>query len=189
MASPANRRSGTNRKAQLGVFTGYVVAGGGALLGAALLVISLLRPDTFDGLRTTAADVVSPVGEAGAVGRTGSQNIFDAIGAYYRAGSRNAALQEEMKVARVRLAEAEALRQENARLKAVLGLTESETPPVAVARPGWFSAWSISDRVAFALTSTCGSAAMASCWRFCSASAAAICAARAASASACSGAS
>ena len=134
MASPANRRSGTNRKAQLGVFTGYVVAGAGALLGAALLVISLLRPDTFDGLRTTAADAVSPAGEAGAVGRTGSQNLFEAIAAYYRAGSRNAALQEEVRIARVRLAEAEALRQENARLKAVLGLTESETPPVAVAR-------------------------------------------------------
>jgi rod shape-determining protein MreC len=39
-----------------------------------------------------------------------------------------------MEIARVRLAEAEALRQENVRLKAVLGLTERETRPVAVAR-------------------------------------------------------
>ena len=48
MAPP---RSGSNKKAQLGVFTGYVLAGGGALFGAALLTISLLRPETFHGLQ------------------------------------------------------------------------------------------------------------------------------------------
>jgi rod shape-determining protein MreC len=134
MAPPAHRRSGTNKKAQLGVFTGYVVASLGALLGAALLVISLFRPETFDGLRAMATDAASPAGEAGAAGRTSSQGFFEAIAGYYRAGSRNAELEEEVRVARVRLAEAEALRQENARLQAVLGLAEGETKPVAVAR-------------------------------------------------------
>lgn len=132
MAPPS--RSGSNKRAQLGIFTGYVLAGLGALLGAALLVISLLRPETFNGLRSMAADAASPVGEAGAAGRVGSQSFFEAIAGYYRAGSRNAELQREVEVARVRLAEAEALRQENARLKAVLGLSSSETRPVAVAR-------------------------------------------------------
>jgi len=42
MAPPAHRRSGVNKKAQLGVFTGYVVAGLGALFGGALLTVSLL---------------------------------------------------------------------------------------------------------------------------------------------------
>ncbi|HWK42516.1 MAG TPA: rod shape-determining protein MreC [Croceibacterium sp.] len=134
MASPANRRAGSNKKAQLSVFAGFVVAGAGALLGAALLAISLFRPGTFQGLRTVAADAAAPVGEAGAAGRTGSHNIIDAVSGYYRAGSRNAALEEELKVARVRLVEAEAMRRENARLKAVLGLTEGEMKPVAVAR-------------------------------------------------------
>lgn len=131
MAPP---RSGSNKKAQLGLFTGYVVAGLGALLGAALLVISLLRPDTFNGLRTTAADAASPVGEVGAAGRVESRNVFEAIRGYYRAGSRNAALEQEMKIARVRLAEAEALRQENLRLKATLRLISGDTKPVAVGR-------------------------------------------------------
>ena len=134
MAPPASRRSGTNKKAQLGVFTGYVIAGLGALFGAALLIISLVRPETFNGLRTMAADVASPAGEAGAVGRTGGQGFFAAIAGYYDAGSRNASLEEEVKIARVRLAEAEALRQENERLKAVLRLTSGDTKPVAVAR-------------------------------------------------------
>jgi rod shape-determining protein MreC len=136
MAPPAHRRAGTNKKAQLGVFTGYVLAGAGALFGAALLVISFLRPEAFDGLRMMAADAASPAGEAGAAGRTGGQSFLEAIAGYYRAGSRNAALEREMEIARVKIAEAEALRQENARLKAVLGLAggDGETRPVAVAR-------------------------------------------------------
>lgn len=131
MAPP---RSGSNKKAQLGLFTGYVVAGLGALLGAALLVISLFRPETFDGLRATAADAAAPAGEVGAAARVEGRSVFEVIAGYYRAGSRNAELQREMKIARVRLAEAAALRQENTRLKAVLGLVEGEIKPVAVGR-------------------------------------------------------
>jgi len=134
MAPPAGRRTGSNKRAQLGVFTGYVVAGLGALFGAALLIISIMRPDAFNGLRMMAADAASPAGEAGAVARTGGQSFFDAIAGYYRAGSRNAELEKEAEIARIRLAEAQALRQENARLKAVLGLKEGGTEPVAVAR-------------------------------------------------------
>src|SRR5690606_39334929 len=115
----ASRRTGSNKKAQLGVFTGYVLAGLGALFGAALLIISILRPETFNGLRTMASDIASPAGEVGAAGRTGTQGFLEAIAGYYRAGSRNAELEREIEIARVRLAEAEALRQENARLKAV----------------------------------------------------------------------
>ena len=118
----------------MGLFAGYVVAGLGALFGAALLIISMLRPDAFDGLRMMAADAASPAGEAGAVGRTNSQGFFEAIAGYYRAGSRNAELEREMEIARIRLAEAEGLRQENERLKAVLRLAEGDTEPVAVAR-------------------------------------------------------
>jgi len=134
MAPPGNRRSATNKKAQMGLFAGYVVASLGALLGASLLIISLLRPETFNGLRSMAADAAAPAGEAGAEGRTDSQSVFSAIAGYYRAGSRNAELEEEVRIARVKLAEADALRQENIRLKAVLGLTEGDTKPVAVAR-------------------------------------------------------
>ncbi|HEY6815701.1 MAG TPA: rod shape-determining protein MreC [Croceibacterium sp.] len=134
MAPPAHRRSGINKKAQLGVFTGYVVAGFGALFGAALLTISLLAPETFSGLRAMASDAAAPVGVAGAETRVRSKGFFEAIAGYYRAGSRNAALEEEVRVARVRLAEAEALEQENARLKAVLGLASDDVEPVTEAR-------------------------------------------------------
>ena len=134
MALPASRRSTSNRRAQLGLFTGYIVAGLGIAIGATLLIVSLWRPQTFAGLRSMAADLASPAGEVGAAGRVGSRNVFEAVAGYYRAGSRNAELPREMRIARVRLAEAEALAHENRRLKAVLGLARGETRPVAVAR-------------------------------------------------------
>lgn len=134
MAPPNVRNPGSNRKAQLSVFTGYVIAGAGALIGAALLIISLWQPQALSGLRAMASDATSSVGSAGASARVGGQNFFEAIGAYYRAGSRNAALEREMRIARVKLAEAEALKQENRRLKSALGLREGEAEPVALAR-------------------------------------------------------
>jgi rod shape-determining protein MreC len=61
-------------------------------------------------------------------------NVFQAIAGYYRAGSKNAELEQEVKIARVRLAGAAALKQENDRLKAVLGLREADPKPVALGR-------------------------------------------------------
>ena len=134
MAPSSKRRSGHSRRAQFGLFTGYVIAGVGALLGALLLGISLWRPSSFNGLRGAASDAVAPAGELNAEARTEGQGLFDSISGYLRAGSQNAALKEEVELARIRLKEAEAVRQENARLKALLGFQENEVKPVAVAR-------------------------------------------------------
>jgi rod shape-determining protein MreC len=134
MAPPKIRSSSTNRKAQLSVFTGYLIAGMGTLIGAALLIISLMQPQALAGLRSMATDAASSAGEAGASARTGGKSFFEAIAGYYRAGSRNAELEREMRIARVRLVEAEAIEQENARLKRTLGLRERDTRPVALAR-------------------------------------------------------
>ncbi|ANY20830.1 Cell shape-determining protein MreC [Tsuneonella dongtanensis] len=134
MAPPSSRRSGHSRRAQYGQFTGYVLAAIGAALGAVLLGVSLWRPTSFNGLRTSASDAVAPVGEANAAVRTGGQSWIDAIGGYFAAGSQNAELRKEVELARIRLKEADAVRTENARLKALLGFRESEIKPVAVAR-------------------------------------------------------
>jgi rod shape-determining protein MreC len=131
MAPP---KSSSNRKAQLSVFTGYLVAAAGAAIGAALLIISLWQPQALAGLRSMASDAAAPIGQAGASARTGGKSFFDAIAGYYRAGSKNAALEQEMQIARVKVAEAEALKRENLRLKATIGLREAEAKPVALAR-------------------------------------------------------
>ena len=134
MAPPTRARTGSNRKAQLGLFTGYLLAGAGTLFGGALLVISLWKPETFAPLRGTATDAVSVVGSAGAAGRVGTRGFLEAMFAYYRAGSRNAALEHEVEIARVKLVQAQAVEQENARLKALLKLGSGATMPVAYAR-------------------------------------------------------
>lgn len=134
MAPPSSRRSGFSRKAQYSLFTGYLLAGAGALLGLALLVLSLWQPAAFAPVRGVASDAAAPVGQASAVTRSTSQGIFASIGGYISAGSQNAALRKEVELARIRLAEAEAVKAENRRLKGLLGLGETPVKPVAVAR-------------------------------------------------------
>ncbi|TMM49844.1 rod shape-determining protein MreC [Qipengyuania marisflavi] len=134
MAPTGGRRSGYSRRAQYNIFTGYIVAGVGALIGAILLALSFFQPTLFGGLRGAANDGVSPATETAATVRTGSKSFYDALNGYYRAGSKNAALKREMELARIKLAEADAVRQENARLKGLLELQEDEVKPVAVAR-------------------------------------------------------
>ena len=134
MAPPSTRRSGHSRRAQYGVFTGYVIAGLGALIGAVLLALSLFRPDIMSGPRTVASDAVQPVAETNAVVRGESRGFIESVRGYLRAGSQNEALRKEVELARIRLAEAEALKQENARLRGILGLRSDARKPVTVAR-------------------------------------------------------
>jgi len=134
MAPPATRRMGFSKKAQYSVFTGYLLAGLGALLGLTLLGLSLWRPTAFAPLRGTASDVTAPAGEATAAVRVESQGFWESIKGYYRAGSKNAQLRREVELTRVRLAEADALAAENERLKKLLGLSTVETQPVAITR-------------------------------------------------------
>lgn len=134
MAPPSSRRAGFSKKAQYSLFTGYLLAGALALLGAALLALSLWHPAAFAPMREVASDVVSPVGTGTAAARAGSQGFFAGIAGYFRAGTQNAELRRENEIARVRLAEAEAVKAENARLKGLLGLRDGESKPVAYGR-------------------------------------------------------
>lgn len=134
MAPPSSRRSGHSRRAQYTQFTGYLIAVIGAVVGALLLALSLWQPSFFSGPREVASDVVAPVGQASAATRAGSQGLIDSIAGYLRAGSQNAALKKEVEIARIRLREAQAIKSENARLKALLGFRESAERPVAIAR-------------------------------------------------------
>jgi rod shape-determining protein MreC len=135
MARPSSiRSSGYSRKAQYTAFTGYLVAALGALIGAGLLILSLVKPDAFADVRERAVDVASPLARAGASVRVTGQDFFGSIGGYFRAGTQNAQYKREIAIAKVRLAEADALKQENRRLRDLLGLTHGDVKPVATAR-------------------------------------------------------
>lgn len=134
MAPPSSRRSGFSKKEQNSVFTGYVLASLGALLGCGLLALSLWQPQALAPLRGAAQDAAAPVGQATSAVRNGSGGVWETITAYWNAGQQNAALRKEVEIARVRLAEAEAIVQENERLRALLDLAKGDVEPVATAR-------------------------------------------------------
>jgi rod shape-determining protein MreC len=134
MAPPSARRSGHSRRAQYGQFTGYVLASIGAIVGAVLLIISLFSPTAFGGLRGTATEVVAPAGSGVAIVRSEGRSWLESIAGYLQAGSQNAALKKEVEIARIRLQEAEALKDENARLKSLLRLEDGEDKPVVASR-------------------------------------------------------
>ncbi|MGB3739112.1 MAG: rod shape-determining protein MreC [Pontixanthobacter sp.] len=132
--APPSRRSTNSRRVQYGVFTGYVLAGIGALIGAVLLALSLWRPVSFNGPRSAAQDIVRPVSNVAAAARTQSKTFIDSIAGYLSAGAQNSRLKREMELARIKLKEADALRQENVRLKAMMGLATGDARPVAISR-------------------------------------------------------
>lgn len=134
MPAPGQRHSSSSKRAQFTLFTGYVAAGLGLLLGAILLGLSLWKPQFLAGLRGGAQGAISPVTRPVAATRTEGKGLIAAVTGFYRAGSQNAELKREMEIARIRLAEAAAVRSENARLKALLAIREGEVKPVAIAR-------------------------------------------------------
>jgi len=134
MAPPNQRRSSYSRRAQYNVFTGYIVAGVGAVIGAVLLGLSLFQPNLFGWARGSANDAVSPATETAATVRSETRSFWQSISGYYYAGSKNAELEREVEIARIRLAEAKAVAQENRRLKALIGLQDDTAKPVAMAR-------------------------------------------------------
>ena len=134
MAPPTNRRSGFSRRAQYSLFTGYIVAIVGAVLGVVLLIVAAFSPHAFAGVRGAASDLTAPGGAATAQARGAGNSLFATVAGYIAAGSQNARLRHEVEIARVRLAEAAAVADENTRLKAALALMDEDPRPVAAAR-------------------------------------------------------
>jgi rod shape-determining protein MreC len=99
-----------------------------------MLVVSTGNASAFAFWRTSASDTVAPAAGAAAASRTTGQGIWAALEGYFTYGSRVARTERELALARVKLAEAEAIRAENAELKGLLELAKSEPQPIAVAR-------------------------------------------------------
>jgi rod shape-determining protein MreC len=134
MARSQDRRPGFSRRAQYGIFTGYVIAVAGFLAGAGLLIVSIVNPSAFSSVRGAAGELARPAGEAGAETRAAGQSVIAAIGAYFQAGRQNAALSREVSAARANALTMQALENENRRLKALLGIVDPQVKPVAAAR-------------------------------------------------------
>lgn len=134
MAPPKNRRPGFSRRAQYGLFFGYVVAALCAIAGVALLALSTVNPPAFSALRSAAAELTAPVstGMANVVG--GIAAVPGAIGDYFGVKSENARLRKQLAAQHELLMRARLLSYDNHRLKHLLELRDRSTATVAAAR-------------------------------------------------------
>jgi rod shape-determining protein MreC len=124
MAPPSPRRPGFSKRAQLGLFAGYVVAVTGGLLGLLLVVTSQVDPAGNAGIQTFLSDIFSPLSRTGRAAVTAMRDGGDSVSAYFDAASKNKAMAAELKAARQKLIEGKALELENKRLKRLVALVE-----------------------------------------------------------------
>ena len=143
MARSRDLRPGYSRRAQYGIFTGYVIAVVGIVVGLVAFGVSLYNPGAFGFARGAASDVAAPVGKASAVTRKSGRSLIAAIGAYFETGHQNLELTREIAGARASAVSARAMADENRRLKALLQIVDPAQPPVA-------SAWLIGSTAASA---------------------------------------
>lgn len=134
MASPNPRRAGFSRRAQYGLFASYVIAIAGLLVGLLLAITARFDPAGHAAIQGVFADITSPVAGTARSAVGGVSAGVDGVAAYIDAGSKNRAMEAELRASRTKLIEAKALARENMRLKRLVRLTESATDIVATAR-------------------------------------------------------
>ena len=134
MAPPKTRRPGFSRRAQYGLFLGYVVAVGGVLFAILLLAVAILDPRGFNALKGAALDLTVPISAGGRSIVRGAGNAGSYVSNYFMAASQNDELKRELEETRQEMVEARAIRFENLRLKRLLRLTGQVTGEVAIAR-------------------------------------------------------
>ena len=134
MAPPSARRTGFSRRAQYGLFIGYVIAVAGVLFAVLLLIIAAIDPRGFAALKGAALDATSPVTRGGGGVSSAVGGATGSIGDYFRAGSQNAQLRADLATARQQLVATQAIRFENQRLRQLLGVAQEVPDEVTVAR-------------------------------------------------------
>jgi rod shape-determining protein MreC len=134
MAPPSSRRPGFSRRAQYGLFIGYVVAVAGILLAVLLLAVAVIDPRGFAAIRGAALDTTEPATSGGRSVGDFFGGIASGIGDYFQAGSENGELRRQVEAMRRDVIRAQAIEFENRRLTHLLGLAGRIEDEVTIAR-------------------------------------------------------
>lgn len=134
MAAGAGPRPGWSRRAQYGLFFGFVAAIGAVVIGLVLLALSLIAPDSYRAVRGAAVDSTAPISETLNGIRTTVRGLVSGAGNYWDAADQNAQLKRDRRALMRRMVEARAILLENQELKRTLQLRENERRAVAVGR-------------------------------------------------------
>ncbi|MFM1982552.1 MAG: rod shape-determining protein MreC [Pseudomonadota bacterium] len=133
MAPPSPRRPGFSRRAQYGIFASYVIAVVGAAAALLLVLTARFDPEGHSALQALAADATAPVSDAARSMLAGFGGIGTTVSDYIAAGSKNRAMAQDIAALRRTEIEANRLRVENARLKALIGIQDAKIRPIAAA--------------------------------------------------------
>lgn len=134
MAPPRNHRPGFSRRAQYTVFAGYVLAISFGLVGAILLLISVIDPRAFAVFRGAMREATTPVSAGLDWMWDGVASVPRGIGDYFGAVDENRRLRAREAATQRYLMQARLLNRENARLRALVALRDRSPAPVVAAR-------------------------------------------------------
>ena len=131
MAPP---RPGWSRRAQYGLFFGFVATVATVIVGLLMLILSLAAPQSYAVVRGAAIDLVSPVSNALNEVATTTTGLVSGAGDYWNAAGQNGELKKQRTAMLRRMVEAKAILLENQELKRALALRERDRQTVATGR-------------------------------------------------------
>jgi rod shape-determining protein MreC len=134
LAPPRNRRPGFSRRAQYGLFVGYVIAIVGVIVGIALILMARFDTQGFSLLRMAASDLTAPASSAGRTVVRSFGSLGESVSAYLNAATQNRALRDELARSRIALVNARIVARENIRLKQLLRLAQNVPEKVVATR-------------------------------------------------------
>ncbi|URW76426.1 rod shape-determining protein MreC [Sphingomonas donggukensis] len=133
MAPPLSRRTGFSRRAQYGVFIGYVAAASGVVVGLILVLLSSFNPPAFAAFRSGVAEITTPVSSALA-GLRRAATVPGGITDYFGGADKIRALRKQLADEHAIVLRARTINQENRRLRALLRVRDVGGVTITTAR-------------------------------------------------------
>ena len=134
MAASAGPRPGWSRRAQYGLFFGFVATVAAVIVGLFMLILSLVAPQSYAAVRGVALDVTAPASAALNEVATTATGLVSGAGDYWNAARQNGELKRQRTAMLRRMVEAKAITLENQELKRALALRERDRRTVATGR-------------------------------------------------------
>jgi rod shape-determining protein MreC len=134
MAPSRDRRPGFSRRAQYGLFLGYVGAVAGAVIGAGLLLLSTFNPTAYAAVRGFFAEVTTPISSGLDWVKRSIAGTPAGISEHWDVKGENDRLKKQIADDQVLVERARTLNQENRRLREMLKLRDVTADSVVAAR-------------------------------------------------------
>jgi rod shape-determining protein MreC len=134
MAASAGPRPGWSRRAQYGLFFGFVATVATVIVGLFMLILSLVAPQSYAAVRGVALDATAPASLALNEVATTATGLVSGAGDYWNAARQNGELKRQRTAMLRRMVEAKAITLENQELKRALALRERDRRTVATGR-------------------------------------------------------